>query len=65
VGSNSGVVRGVGSRYSTPVHTDPVAHPASSKMGGYRFFIPGVKQPGLDVDHKFTYSAEVKDRVEF
>jgi len=38
-----------GARFSAPVHTGPVAHPASNTMGTGSF--PGVKQPGHGVDH--------------
>ena len=30
---------------------------------GYRFFLPGVNQPGRGVDHRPPSSAEVKERV--
>jgi hypothetical protein len=36
-------------RYSAPVHTGPVAHPASYTMGTRSF--PGVKRPGRGFDH--------------
>ena len=39
----------VGGRYSAPVQTGPGAHPASYTMGTESF--PGVKRPGLGVDH--------------
>jgi len=39
----------VGARFSVPVQTDPVAHPASYTMGtGY---FPGLKRPRRGVDH--------------
>jgi hypothetical protein len=38
-----------GARFSTPIQTGPVAHPASYTMGTGSF--PGVKQLGHDVDH--------------
>jgi len=39
----------VGARFYAPVYTSPGAHPASYTMGTGCF--PGVKRPGLDVDH--------------
>jgi hypothetical protein len=52
----------VGTRFSTPVQTDPVTHPASCTMGTESF--PGVKWPGCGVDHPLPTSAGVKERVE-
>jgi hypothetical protein len=52
----------VGAKFSAPVHTGPRAHPASYTMGTLSF--PGVKRPGLGVDHPQSSSAEVKERVE-
>jgi len=49
-------------RFSAPVHTGSVAHPASCTMGTGSF--PGVKQPGRVVGHPPLSSAEVKERVE-
>ena len=49
-------------RFSAPVQNGPVAHPASYTMGAGSF--PGVKRPGLGVDHPPTSSAEVKERLE-
>ena len=51
-----------GTRFSSPVHTGPGAHPASYTMGTGSF--PGLKRPGGGVDHPPSYSAEVKERVE-
>ena len=51
-----------GARFSAPVQTDPVAHPAFYTMGTGCF--QGVKGPGRGVDHPPPYSAEVKERVE-
>ena len=39
----------VGARFSAPVQKVPEAHPASYTMGTVYF--PGVKRPGLGVDH--------------
>ena len=50
------------SPFSAPVQTGPGAHPASYTMSTGSF--PGVKWPGLGVDHPPAYSAEVKERVE-
>ena len=52
----------VGERFSAPVQTGPVAHPASYTMGTGSF--PGVKWPGCGVDHPTPSSAGVKERVE-
>jgi len=49
-------------RFSTPVKTDPGAHPASYIMGTGSF--PGVQRPGSGVVHTPPPSAEVKKRVE-
>ena len=38
--------------------------PPSLLYNGYRFFFPGVKRPGRDVDHTSPYRADVKERVE-
>ena len=57
-GSNSGW----GARFSAPVQTDPVAHPAPYAMGTGSFL--EVKRPGLGVDHPSSSSAEVEGRVE-
>ena len=42
-------------RYSAPVQTGPVAHPASYTMGAGSFL--GVKRPGRGVDHSPPTSA--------
>ena len=47
-------------RFSAPVQTGPVTHPASYTLGTGS--LPGVKRPGRGVDYPF--SAEVKERVE-
>ena len=47
---------------STPVQTSPGANPASYTMGTISF--PGVKPPGLGIDHPPPPSAEVKGKVE-
>jgi hypothetical protein len=52
----------VGARFSTPVHTDPGAHPASYKMGTRSFL--GVKRPCCAADHPPPSTADVKERVE-
>ena len=51
-----------GARFSAPVQTGPVAHPASYTIGTGSF--PGVNQPGHDIDHPPPSSAEVEERVE-
>jgi len=43
---------GGGAKFSTPVHTSPVAHPASYTMGTGSF--SGVKWPGRSIDHPPT-----------
>ena len=43
----------VGARFSAPVQTVPVSHPAPYAMG------TGVKQPGHDVNHPPPSCAEV------
>ena len=58
----SGIESRSGARFSTPVHTDPRAHPASYTMGTGSF--PGVKRPGRGVDRPPAFSAEVSERVE-
>jgi len=52
----------VGTRFSAPVQTGPVAHPASYTRGTRSF--PGVKRPGHGVDHPPPSNAEVEGRVE-
>ena len=52
----------VEARFSAPVHTGPVAHPASCTTGTES--IPRVKRPGRCVGHPPTSSAEVKERIE-
>ena len=50
-------------RFSAPVQTGPVTHPASYIKGTES--LPGVKRPGRDTDHLPTASsAEVKEIVE-
>jgi len=39
----------VGARFSAPVRTGPVTHPAFYTMGTGHF--PGVKWPGRDIDY--------------
>ena len=51
-----------GARFSAPVQTGPVAHPAFYTMGTGSFTV--VKRPGRGVDHPRPSSAEVKERVE-
>jgi hypothetical protein len=49
----------VEARFTTPVQTDPGAHPASCTMG--TGFFPGVKRPGRGADHPPPSSAEVEN----
>ena len=49
-------------RFSAPIQTSPVAHPASYTIGTGSF--SGVKWPGYGVDHRPASSTEVKERVE-
>jgi len=51
-----------GARFSALVQTGSEGHPASCTMDTGSF--PGVKRPGLDVDHPPPSSAEVTERVE-
>jgi len=51
-----------GARFSAPVQTGPVAHPASYTMGTGSFL--GVRRPGRDADHPPLSSAKVNERVE-
>jgi hypothetical protein len=51
---------GIESRFSAPVQTGPGAYPASYTLGIGSF--PGIKWPGLGVDHPPPSSAEVKER---
>ena len=52
----------LGTRFSSPLQTGSVAHPASYTMGTGSY--PGVNQRGRGVDHPPLSSAEVKERVE-
>jgi hypothetical protein len=52
----------VGAGFSVPVQNRPGAYLATCIMGTGSF--PGVKRPGLSVDHPPPSSAEVKERVE-
>jgi len=52
-----------GARFFAPIQIGPGAHPASYTMGTGSLS-PGVKRPGLDVDHPFPSSAVVKERAE-
>jgi len=49
-------------RFSAPVQTGPRADPASYRMDTESF--PGVKRPGLAVDHSPTSRGEVKETAE-
>jgi hypothetical protein len=49
-------------RFSSPVQTDPGAHPASYTMGTGSH--PKLKRPGRGVDHPLPSSAEVEGRVQ-
>ena len=48
----------LGTRFSSPVQTDPGAHPASYTVGTGSF--PAVKRPGCAADHSPPFSAVVK-----
>jgi hypothetical protein len=50
-------------RLSAPVQTGPGAYPASYSTGTGSLS-PGIKRPGLGVDHPPSSSAEVKEKVE-
>jgi len=49
-------------RFSTPIQTNPGAHPATYTMGTGSSL--GVKRPGCGVDHPPPFGAEVERRVE-
>jgi hypothetical protein len=51
-----------GTRFSAPVQTGSVAHPASYTMGTGSF--TGVKRPERGVEHPPPSSAESKERLE-
>ena len=51
-----------GARHSAPIQTGPGGRPASYRVSTGSF--PGVERPGRGVDHPFTSSAEVKERVQ-
>jgi len=53
----------VGAKFSAPIQTGPVAHPASQTMGT-GIFLGGIKWLGCSSDHPPPSSAEVKERVE-
>jgi len=52
----------VGARFSAPIQTSPVAHPALYIVGTGSF--PGVKWLGLGFDHPPPSSIKVKERAE-
>jgi hypothetical protein len=52
----------VRAKYSEPVQTGSGTHTAFYTMDTGSF--PGLKRPGLEVDHPPPSSAEVKERVE-
>jgi len=52
----------MGVRFSTPIQTNPGAHPASYPMGIGTFL--RIKRPGHGIDHPPPFSAKVKERVE-
>jgi hypothetical protein len=52
----------VETKFTATVQTDPGDHPAFYTMSTVS--VPGVKRPGLGVDHTPPSSAEVKERVE-
>ena len=51
----------VEARFSTPVQTGPVTHPASCTMGTESF--PGVKRQGCGVDHLPPTSARLRKQI--
>jgi len=56
-----GIESRLGTRFSAPFQTGPGAHPVYT-IGTGSF--PGVKRPGLGIDHPPPYSVRVKERVE-
>ena len=50
-------------RFSSPVQTGPVAHPASYTRGN-RLLSPEVKRSGRDFDQLLPFRAEVKENVD-
>jgi len=60
-GGESGVQTPRGARFSTPIQTDPEAHPT---FGTWSLSWRGVRQPGHGNDHSQQSSAKVKERVE-
>jgi hypothetical protein len=57
-----GVPIPVRARFSAPVQTGPVAHPASYTMGTGP--LPGVKQPGRGLNQSSPSIVDDKERVE-
>ena len=53
---------GWGGIFSTPIQTEPVAHPASYTMSTRSFL--GVEQPGRGTDHAPPSGAKVEGRVQ-
>jgi len=51
----------VAARFSAPVQLGLMFHPAFYTMGTGSF--PGIKRPGLGLDHPLPSSGEVKERV--
>jgi len=52
----------VGARFSTPIQTGPVVHPASSTVGTRSF--QGVKRLGHGINHPLLSSTKLKESVE-
>jgi hypothetical protein len=52
----------VGARFSTPIKTGTVTHPAL--YNGYQVFFPEVKQSAHGVDHPHPSNTEVKGGLE-
>ena len=53
-----------GGEYIFRARPDRSCGPPSLLYSGYRYSFPGVKWPGRGVDHSYSSSAEVKERIE-